>query len=42
MHPCLNHDKNFPEDLIKCSPFNLRCSDCPFSKEELIRRLKNE
>jgi hypothetical protein len=35
MHPCLEHEKKFPKDLMCCNPKNCLCSDCPFSKEYL-------
>jgi hypothetical protein len=37
-HPCLTHDKNFPEDKMACNPNSCLCSDCPFTKEELSKR----
>lgn len=37
MHPCVEHDKKFPQNPMSCNPNSALCSDCPFSKEYLIQ-----
>jgi hypothetical protein len=37
-HPCIRHDKKFPNNPIIC--FGSRCSNCPYTNQIFIERLK--
>lgn len=38
IHPCLNHDKKFPENPMIC--WGQLCGDCPFGKDTFNKRAK--
>ena len=38
LHDCEEHDLKFPDSLMCCNPKSALCSDCPFSRETLMKR----
>ena len=38
MHPCINHNQKFTEDIMRCE--GQLCSDCPFTEKFKTMREK--